>query len=321
MKIQDIEKTLREKIRLKHYSHSTEKTYVGWMRRYVAFHLDRVNKGCAETGAAEVTAYLSWLATQRKVSATTQNQAMHALLFLYGEVFRQPLGGINAIRAKRSRHIPEVFTRQEVVNILSELDGDYWLMASLLYGAGLRLSECLNLRVKDLDFDRRQLLVRDGKGGKDRLTCMPESVIIALHSHLERVRKVHQRNMAEGIGVSMPYALARKYPNAPMQWGWMYVFPASGPCQDPRGGGIKQHHLHPSALQKAVKAAIHRSGIAKHAGCHTFRHSFATHLLESGNDIRTVQELLGHASVKTTMIYTHVTKKASGVTSPLDLVA
>lgn len=321
MKIQDIEKALRDKIRLKHYSYATEKTYVGWMRRYVAYHLVRVQAGTAETGAAEVTAYLSWLATQRKVSASTQNQAMNALLFLYGEVLRQPLGDINAVRAKRSRHIPEVFTRQEVISVLSELYGEYWLMASLLYGAGLRLSECLNLRVKDLDFDRRQLVIRDGKGGKDRLTCMPDTVVMALHAHLERVRKTHQKNIAAGIGVSMPYALARKYPNAPLQWGWMYVFPASSPCVDPREGGLKQHHLHPSALQKAVKVAIHRAGVARHAGCHTFRHSFATHLLENGNDIRTVQELLGHASVKTTMIYTHVTKKASGIMSPLDLVA
>jgi len=321
MKIADIEKTLREKIRLKQYSYATEKTYVGWMRRFVAFHAARVSFGTAGDATAEVTAFLSWLATQRRISASTQNQAMNALLFLYKEVIKQPLGEIDAFRAKRSRHIPEVFTRQEVVAVLSELNGECWLMASLLYGSGLRLTECLNLRVKDIGFDTRQVVVRDGKGGKDRITCLPDSIIIALQEHLKKVRRVFERNAAAGIGASMPIALARKYPSAPLQWGWQYVSPASAPGIDPRDGIRKQHHLHPSVLQKAVKGAIRRAGVCRMASCHTFRHSFATHLLEAGYDIRTVQDLLGHASVKTTMIYTHVTKKASGVNSPLDMVA
>lgn len=321
MKNQAIIDKLREKIRLKHYTWSTEKSYVGWARRYIAFHAGRAQAGTAETGAAEVTAFLTWLATQRRVSASTQNQAMNALLFLYAEVFHEPLGDINAIRAKRSRHIPEVFTRQEVTAVLGELEGEHWLMASMMYGAGLRLSECLGLRVKDVDFERRQILVRDGKGQKDRITCLPGSVIFALQRHLEQVRGVHQKNSAAGIGASMPGALGLKYPQAHRQWGWQYVFPASAPGIDPRDGIRKQHHLHPSALQKAVKAAIHRAGLSRFAGCHTLRHSFATHLLENGTDIRTIQELLGHKDVKTTMIYTHVARKGAGVTSPLDLVA
>ncbi len=323
MKTGEIVDKLREKIRLKHYSLATEKTYVGWARRYISFHAARVAGGTALSGAEEVTAFLTWLATQKRVSASTQNQAMNALVFLYGEVLGQALGNIDAIRAKRSKRLPAVFTVAEVRRVLEQLSDGPWLMASLLYGSGLRLSEVLRLRVKDVDFDRQSLTIRCGKGDKDRVTCLPASLVLALQQHLERRRLLHDRDFAAGIGASMPPALARKYPQAPLQWGWQYVFPASQPARDPRApeSPLLRHHLHPSALQKAVKTAIRRAGIAKHAGCHTFRHSFATHLLETGTDIRTLQELLGHADVRTTKIYTHVTGHGAGVLSPLDRVA
>lgn len=323
MKTGEIIDRLREKIRLKHYSLATEKTYVGWARRYISFHAARLKDGTASTGAEEVTAFLTWLATQKRVSASTQNQAMNALVFLYGEVLGQSLGNIDAIRAKRSKRLPAVFTASEVRRVLEQLSDGPWLMASLLYGSGLRLSEVLRLRVKDVDFDRQSLMIRCGKGDKDRVTCLPASLVLAMQQHLERRRLLHGRDVAAGIGASMPPALARKYPQAPLQWGWQYVFPASQPGRDPRApeSPLLRHHLHPSALQKAVKVAIRRAGIAKHAGCHTFRHSFATHLLETGTDIRTLQELLGHADVRTTQIYTHVTGHGAGVRSPLDLVA
>lgn len=324
MKTGEIIDRLRVKIRLKHYALGTEKSYVGWAKRYLAFHVERLKAGRAETGAAEVTAFLSWLATQRRVSASTQNQAMNALVFLYGEVLGQQLGDIDAIRAKKPKRLPEVFTRQEVVLVLGELKDDAWLMASLLYGAGLRLSEVLRLRVKDVDFDRRTVTVRAGKGEKDRVTCLPGSLVMALQLHLDELRKLHARDLANNVGASVDEALARKFPAAPVQWGWQYLFPASVATSWTRDGipaGLRRHHLHPSVLQKAVKAAIRRTGIAKQAGCHTFRHSFATHLLEAGTDIRTLQELLGHADVRTTQIYTHVTGQGSGVRSPLDLVA
>lgn len=321
MKTGEIIDNLRAKIRLKHYSLSTEKNYVQWAKRFISFHIDRIKSGQAETGSGEVTAFLSWLATQRRVSASTQNQAMNALVFLYGQVLGIELGDIDAVRAKRSKRLPTVFTPDEVRRVLEQLSDTPWLMASLLYGSGLRISEVLRLRVKDIDFDHQKLIVRCGKGDKDRVTCLPASLALALVQHLEKRRLLHQRDMSAGIGTSMDESLARKYPNAPLQWGWQYVFPASSVGIDPKDGNKKRHHLHASALQKAVKTAIRRAGIAKHAGCHTFRHSFATHLLEYGSDIRTVQELLGHKDVRTTQIYTHVTGQASGVKSPLDLVA
>ena len=324
MKNSEIIEKLREKMRLKHYSLATEKSYVGWVRRYIAFHSDRIAAGTAQTGTAEVEAFLTWLAQQKRVSASTQNQAFNAMLFLYGQVFWQELGTIDALRAKRSRRIPTVWSRKEVAAILDHLSDVPWLMASLLYGAGLRLAEVLSLRVKDFDFDRRQITVRCGKGDKDRVTCLPASIILALQQHLKAVRKVHASDTSSGIGASLPESLVRKYPQAPLQWGWQYVFPASAPTSWTRNGQrgpLRRHHLHPSALQKSVKAAVWRSGIATPGGCHTFRHSFATHLLEAGNDIRTVQELLGHKDVRTTQVYTHVTGHGSGVKSPLDLVA
>jgi integron integrase len=313
---------MRDKIRLKHYSLATEKSYIGWVRRYIAWHVARVTAGTAAADStAEVEAFLTWLATQQRVSASTQNVAFNALLFLYREALQVELGNIDALRAKRSRRLPVVLTRREVTRVLEQLDGAAWLMASLLYGSGLRLAEVLRLRVKDLDFERRTLTIRCGKGDKDRVTMLPESLITALHDHTERRRLIHQRDLSAGIGASMPPALVRKYPQAPLQWGWQYLFAASAPGIDPRDGVRKRHHLHPSALQKAVRRAVRAAGIVKPAGCHTFRHSFATHLLEAGTDIRTLQELLGHKDVSTTQIYTHVTNQAITTRSPLDLVA
>lgn len=315
---------LREKIRLKHYSYATEKAYVGWAKGYIAWHMDRVADKAALTGAQEVEAYLTWLANQRKVSASTQNVAMNALVFLYANAIGEPLPekSINAVRAKRSKRLPVVLTRQEVVFILDQLRDQPWLMISLLYGAGLRITELHRLRVKDIDFDRRTVTVRCGKGDKDRVTCLPESIIFAIQQHLQDVRAIHQQDLVAGIGTSgISEALARKYPAAHQQWGWQYVFPASAPAKDPRSGVIKRHHRHQSCLQKSINQAARRAGIAKPITPHVFRHSFATHLLETGTDIRTLQELLGHADVKTTQIYTHVIGKDSGIKSPLDMVA
>lgn len=323
MKNSEIIDRLRAKIQLKHYSLATEKSYVGWARRYIAFHSERISAGSALTGAAEVEAFLSWLARQKRVSASTQNQAFNALLFLYREVLDIDLGTIDALRAKRTRRIPVVWSRAEVLAVLDQLAEAPWLMASIMYGAGLRLSEVLALRIKDIDFDRRQIVVRCGKGNKDRVTCFPSSMVMALQQHIGTVRQIHAEDQPAGIGSSMPEALIRKYPQGPLQWGWQYVFPASAPTTWQRSGvegPLRRHHLHPSALQKAVKTAVRRAGVTP-GGCHTFRHSFATHLLENGSDIRTVQELLGHKDVRTTQIYTHVTQGARGVISPMDLVA
>src|SRR5262249_33682114 len=252
--------------------------------------------------------FLSHLATDKHVSASTQNQALNALIFLYREVLEKPIGYINGVvRAKRPRHLPVVLTRQEVRALLSALEGAEWVMGMLLYGAGLRLMECLRLRVQDVDFASNQIIVRGGKGDKDRITMLPAAVQEHLRRHLERVRGRYQRDL-EGSqgGVSLPNALERKYPNAPKEWGWQFVFPAAKLSTDPRSGKIRRHHLHETVLQKAVRTASHKAGLTKHVGCHTLRHSFATHLLEDGYDIRTVQELLGHKDVSTTMMYTHV---------------
>lgn len=324
MKAGDVIDKLRDKIRLKHFSLATEKAYVGWVRRYISWHIERVAGGRAESAALEVEAFLTWLATQRRVSASTQNVAFNSLLFLYREVLGQELGEVNALRAKKPKRLPVVLTRAEVVRVLEQLEGDAWLMASLLYGSGLRLSEVLRLRIKDIDFDRRTLTIRGGKGDKDRVTMLPSSLVVALQMHLEDLRRLHARDLANDVGASMEESLTRKYPHAPVQWGWQYVFPASVATtwtRDGRPAGLRRHHLHPTALQKAVRQAIRRAGIVKAATCHTFRHSFATHLLESGTDIRTLQELLGHKDVATTQIYTHVTANGCATRSPLDLVA
>ncbi|MBI1880119.1 MAG: integron integrase [Chloroflexi bacterium] len=309
---------VRHILRLKHYSYRTEETYLDWIKRFILFHHKRHPQ---EMGIPEIEAFLTHLAVRENVAASTQNQAFSALLFLYREVLRQELDGpINAFRAKKSRRLPIVLTQSEVRHILAAMSGQHHLMAQLLYGSGLRLSECLRLRVKDIDFDQRSIVVRSGKGDKDRITMLPTSLITPLRRHLQWVQRLHQADLDTGYGeVYLPYALARKYPNAAREWGWQYVFPAPARSTDPRTGLNRRHHADPSGLQKAVKQAARTTGLVKQVSCHTFRHSFATHLLENGYDIRTVQELLGHKDVSTTMIYTHVLNRGGlAVRSPLD---
>jgi integron integrase len=309
---------LRQALRARHYSRRTEQTYCHWVRRYIFFHNVRHP---AEMGEAEINAFLTHLAVKEKVSASTQNQALSALLFLYRHVIGRQVGDLgDVIRARKPKRLPVVMTRDEVKAVLANLDGDKWLMASLMYGAGLRLMECLRLRVQDIDFSASQILVRDGKGFKDRATMLPQSVKEPLRQHLEGVRKTHRRDLADGWGrVQMPYALAKKYPNAASDWSWQWVFPQQSRWVNERTGEQGRHHIHESILQKAVRAAVRQAGLAKRATSHTFRHSFATHLLEDGYDIRTVQELLGHKDIRTTMIYTHVLNRGGkGVKSPAD---
>lgn len=311
----------RAAIRARHYSRRTEKSYWLWIR-YFIFHHGRRHP--AEMGAAEVTAFLNWLATERNVAAATQNQALAALLFLYKAVLERDLPWFDdLVRAKRPVRVPVVLSVAEVRRLLAQLDGTAWIMASLLYGAGLRLQECLTLRVKDIDFAYRQVTVRDGKGGKDRVTMLPEGVVQPLQAHLGRVRALHRQDAAEGCGeVWLPHALARKYPRAGYEWGWQFVFPSKNRSADPESGVIRRHHVYPDTIGRAVKRAARAAGIPKPVSCHTLRHSFATHLLEAGHDIRTVQELLGHSDVSTTMVYTHVLNRGGrGVKSPLDRLA
>jgi integron integrase len=301
-----------------HYSILTEDAYVHWIRRFILFHDKRHPR---EMGRPEVEAFLSHLAVERDVAASTQNQALAALLFLYKVVLEQPLrGDIDASRAKRPERLPVVLTRDEVRAVLDQLEGLHGLMARLLYGSGLRLMECLRLRVKDVDFGQRHIVVRDGKGQKDRVAPLPATLIEPLGMQVEKVRELHQRNLAEGFGqVYLPHSLAEKYPNADREIGWQWLFPAPRRSIDPRTGIHRRHHLAETALQKMVRGAVRRAQIVKPASCHTLRHSFATHLLEDGHDIRTVQELLGHKDVQTTMIYTHVLQQGpQGVRSPLD---
>ncbi len=310
---------MAQALRSRHYSLRTERAYVDWARRYILFHDKRHPE---ELGSDHVNRFLTHLAVQGKVAASTQNQALAALLFLYGEVLRMPLpdtGGL--IRAKKPRRIPTVLTRAEVSRVFSRLDGTQKIAATLLYGAGLRLLEVLRLRVKDVDFGLGQLVIRDGKGQKDRVTLLPDAVRGTLATHLSDIRRLHERDLAQGCGrVWLPDALVRKSPDAASYWGWQWVFPAASRSRDPRSGREMRHHLHETVLQRAVHNAVVAAGIAKPASCHTLRHSFATHLLEDGYDIRTIQELLGHSDVSTTMIYTHVLNKSGGrgVRSPLD---
>jgi integron integrase len=309
---------VRDAIRARHYSRRTEKAYVHWIRRYIFFHGKRHP---AEMGAPEVSAFLTALAVEHRVSASTQNQALSALLFLYRAVLGVDLPWLDeVVRAKRPQPLPVVLTRQEVHAVLRELRGVSRLMAVLLYGSGLRLLECCRLRVKDVDLATNQIVVRDGKGRKDRVSMLPASIKEALTAHLERVRQQHQADLRQGAGwVELPGALGRKYRDAGREWGWQWVFPATRLYVDRVTGQRRRHHLHESVLQRAVKEAVRRAGIPKPATCHTFRHSFATHLLEDGHDIRTVQELLGHRDVSTTMIYTHVLNRGpAGVKSPAD---
>lgn len=309
---------VRDAVRRKHFSPRTEETYIHWIRRFIYFHGKRHP---AELGEAEVTAFLNHLARDRKVAAATQNQALSALLFLYREALAQPLAWLDGLdRAKRPARVPSVLTRDEAAALLARLQGTRWIMAALLYGAGLRLRECLKLRVKDIDFGYGQIVVRDGKGAKDRVTMLPASTVRPLQEHLVRVRLLHERDLAAGYGsVELPDALSVKYPRAAQEWGWKFVFPSYKLSTDKRSGEIRRHHVYENYLIRAVKQATRMAGIAKPVSCHTLRHSFATHLIEGGYDIRTVQELLGHHSVETTMIYTHVMNKGGrGVASPLD---
>lgn len=309
---------VRQKIRIKHYSIRTEQAYVDWIRRYILYHQKRHPQ---DMGKPEIEQFLTHLAVERNVAASTQNQALSAILFLYKEVLQQDIGWLDGMEhAKRPARLPVVLTVTEVRAVLAHLDGRHRLMANLLYGSGLRLMECVRLRVKDLDFEYRQLTVRDGKGQNDRRTLLPESLIEPLKTHLADVKIVHDQDLQEGFGdVYLPFALARKYPNAGREWGWQYVFPASRRSIDPRSELERRHHLEEQTLQRAVKDAVRTAGIAKPASCHTLRHSFATHLLMAGYDIRTIQELLGHKDVSTTMIYTHVLNRGGrGVASPLD---
>lgn len=309
------------KMRVKHYSLRTEQSYVDWIKRYIWHHGKRHPK---DMGAAEVGAFLTHLAVERNVSASTQNQAKSALLYLYREVLEIELPWLdNVIQAKVPKRMPVVLTQGEVQALLNHLDGSVWLIASLLYGSGLRVMEALRLRVKDVDLVRREILVREGKGFKDRVTMLPVSLIEPLKTHLTKVQALHQQDLATGHGeVFMPMALDRKYPNAGKSWAWQYVFPSIKLSVDPRSKVIRRHHADEKTVQRAVKRAANLAKINKLATPHTLRHSFATHLLEGGYDIRTVQELLGHSDVATTMIYTHVLNKGGrGVVSPLDIVA
>jgi integron integrase len=309
---------VRVAIRARQYSRRTEKAYVGWIRRFVLFHGKRHP---LEMGVAEVTGFLSHLAAAGRVSASTQNQAFSALLFLYRDVLGRELSGLDALRAKRPTRLPVVLSPEEVRRILHHLRGVSRLMASLMYGSGLRLLECARLRVKDVDFDRREITVRDGKGRKDRVTLLPDALAAELGSQLARGRRLHETDLLEGGGLSwLPDALERKYPGAAREWAWQWVFPASRAYVDPMTGERRRHHRHESVLQRDFKAALRAARVPKAASCHTLRHSFATHLLESGYDIRTIQELLGHSDVATTMIYTHVLNRGGlGVRSPLDV--
>jgi len=309
---------VRGVLRFKHYSIRTEESYVEWIRRFILFH---GKKHPGDMGEREITAFLTHLAVNRHVAASTQNQALSALLFLYKEVLKQDIGWLeNVERVSRPPRLPVVFTKTEARAVLAYLEGEYRMMAELLYGSGLRLMECVRLRVKDVDFGYNQITVRDGKGFKDRVTLLPEKLRAALRAHLADGRERHRREIAQGGGgVYLPFALERKYPKAQRAWAWQYVFPAAQRSVDPRSGEVRRHHINEKNLQNAVKNAIAQAGLTKAASCHTFRHSFATHLLENGYDIRTVQELLGHKDVSTTMIYTHVLNRPGlGVKSPVD---
>jgi integron integrase len=309
---------VREAVRVRHYSYRTEEQYVFWVRRYILFHGKRHP---LDMGAAEVEAFLSSLAVHGNVAAATQNQALAALLFLYRHVLKQDLPWLNnVVRARKPRRLPVVLTREETRALLAQLSGVYWLIGTLLYGGGLRLMECLRLRVQDLDFDRGQVMVRNGKGGKDRVTVLPALVVPPLQVHLDSVRERHRLAIQGGYGgVELPQAVVHKNPGAALEWSWQYVFPALDASRDPRTGIRRRHHVMESSVQRQMRAAVRRSGISKPANCHTLRHCFATHMLERGYDIRTVQELLGHANVTTTQLYTHVLGKgANGVSSPAD---
>jgi len=310
---------VRKLIRIKHFSIRTEETYLHWIGRYLTFHNNRDPK---EMGVPEIEAFLSHLALTLKVSSSTQNVAFNAILFLYRDVMKKELGDfIKAVRAKKPKRLPTVLTKDETFRVLAAVPAEHQMMVKLIYGSGLRLMECLRLRVKDIDFGNGHILVRDAKGMKDRVTLFPENLKDHLRAHLDRVKLIHQNDLAAGYGrVYLPYAIERKYPKASLEWAWQYVFPAKGFSVDPRSGVKRRHHVSETLLQRAVRSAAQIAGLSKPINVHTFRHCFATHLLEAGYDIRTVQELLGHKDVSTTMIYTHVINKPGlYVKSPLDV--
>jgi integron integrase len=311
---------VRECIRLRHLSYTTEKSYLQWIRRFIRFHARRHPR---EMGEAEIVAFLSHLAIQRNCAPATQNQALNAIVFLFRCVLGRELGELKNIRwARRRQHVPVVMTREEVAAVLTKLSSNFpkWLVASLLYGCGMRLSEAIRLRVKDVDFGQGIIVIRDGKGDKDRIVPLPRRLVEPLKQQLSHSQLIHRQDLKAGYGrVSLPFALTRKYPNADREWAWQYLFPSVKLSRDPRSGEIKRHHLFNSYMEEAVKRSALQAGLAKRVTCHTFRHSFATHLLENGKDIRLIQELLGHSDVKTTMIYTHVAKSpVPRVVSPLD---
>jgi len=309
---------VRDSIRKRHYSIRTEEAYINWIKQFILFHGKRHP---SEMGEKEIAAFISYLATGRKVAASTQNQALNAIVYLYKHVLRIEIGDLGQMeRAKKPVKLPVVMSKDEVKRVLAAMSGICQLMAKLLYGCGFRLMECVRLRVHDIDFDRNQITVRDGKGMKDRAVMLPAQLKPFLWDQLEKVKIIHEGDLKEGFGeVYLPFALEKKYRNAARELGWQYVFPSDRVSNDPRSGKMRRHHVDESGLQKAVRTAARKAGIMKAVSPHTFRHSFATHLLEAGYDIRTVQELLGHADVSTTMIYTHVLQKGGmGVKSPLD---
>ena len=302
----------------RNYSPRTINTYTRWIKRFI-IHNNKTHP--LKLGEKQVSEFLTFLAVERKVSPSTQNQALQSILFLYAQVLQEPTGWIDDFqRPRRASNLPTVFSKNEVKQILDNVDGIHWLILSLIYGAGLRLSECLRLRVKDIDFEYKQITIHDGKGHKDRITVLPERLIPHLKKQLEHVRTVHNRDLEQGYGATvLPYALARKYKNIAKEFSWQYLFIAKGVIMDRENDMIRRYHIHGTSVQKVFKRALRNAGISKHGSTHTLRHSFATHLLENGYDIRTIQELLGHKSVKTTMLYTHVMNKGSmGVRSPLD---
>jgi len=306
---------LRDKLRVKQYSYKTEKAYLNWTERFIRFHKLRHPK---EMGKAEIEAFLTHLA-KSNVSASTQNQSLQAILFMYREMFDRKFENIQAVRAKGSTRIPVVLTVEETKRVLYRLNGVHHIIGYLLYGGGLRLMECLRLRVKDIDFELHTITLHETKSNRDRVTVLPKAVEEPLRLHLAKVKAQHEEDLAHGYGsVEMPGALARKYPRAEYEWGWQYVFPASHMSRDPRSGVVRRHHLYETSVQKAIRSAAKEAGITKPVGPHTFRHSFATHLFQSGTDIRKIQELLGHKDLKTTMVYTHVTGVGIGIKSPLD---
>lgn len=308
------------KIRIKHYSIRTEEAYIGWIKRFILFHKKQHPR---QLKAQHIEQFLSYLAVEQNVSASTQNQALSSISFLYRDVLGMDIPELeNVSRAKKPQKLPVVLTQHEAKCLLAQLDGTVWLIASLLYGSGMRLLECLRLRIKDVDLNKKQIIIRDGKGQKDRITMLPQSLVKPLETHLEKVKQLHLQALENNCGsVYLPFALAKKYPFANTEWAWQYVFPAKNFSIDPRSGISQRHHVNEQVIQRAIKMAIVAANISKPASCHSLRHSFATHLLESGYDIRTIQELLGHQDVQTTMIYTHVLNKGGkGVVSPLDNV-